>query len=617
MPVLMLNTCTNFMYTTTDLSPALRRLNHEVDQYLGRDQRVSPFLVTKPRIAVSVNISDLGSSVARPYTDAIIRAGGIPIIIPVTEDMDTLLTTLCSVDGLLLTGGADIHPMYMGEEPLLGLGAISNDRDRYELKLIRLARRLSMPILGICRGHQILGVAYGSVLYQDLPSQHKTDDSLNHAPQINKDLPHHKLRFRTTVPNRLVDILLAEEGEDIWVNSLHHQAIRELLPPFDELAVASDGINEAIDAYPELDILAVQWHPEQLVAGNDERQLRLFKHICDRALLYKRARAFHSEYITLDSHTDTPMFFAEGFDIKSSDKTRVDLTKMCLGGIHASVMVAYLPQGELSEEAHQQAQAFARTKLDELYRQVAQYPDLAMICRTPEDVVKAQLLGRKAIVPAIENGYAIGEDLDTLESLHRKYGLAYITLCHNGDNAICDSARKSLATHGGLSMYGREVVREMNRLGIMIDISHAGAETVQDVLELSTQPIIASHSSARSLCDHARNLTDEQIIAIADKGGVVQVCLYAGFINEEEREASLIDAVEHIEHIVRLVGIEHVGIGSDFDGDGELIGCRTSEDLIRITMELLSRGYDESELSLLWGENFLRVWETCRDGVEQ
>lgn len=606
------------MYTTTDLSPALRKLNHEVDQYLGADKNILSVASSKPHIAISVNVTEHGSSVARAYTDAVIKAGGIPFVIPVTEDLDTLLLSLSSADGLLLTGGADIHPMYMGEEPLSGLGTVSIERDRYELKLIRLARRLSLPILGICRGHQLLGVAYGSILYQDLPSQHKTDLSLNHAPQISKEAPHHKLRFSESHTNRLADILLESNDEErIWVNSLHHQAIRELFPPFDESAVASDGINEAIDAYPELDILAVQWHPEQLVAGGDERQLKLFTHLCERALSYQRARAFHSKHITVDSHTDTPMFFSEGFDIRSSDKTRVDLTKMNLGGIHASVMVAYLPQGALNEEAHNKALRFTEEKLDELYRQVNRYPSSATICRTPGQVSDALQQRRKAIIPAIENGYAIGTELENIERIHRQYGLAYITLCHNGDNAICDSACKSLATHGGLSDFGYDVILEMNRLGIMIDVSHAGEATIRDVLTASTHPIIASHSSARSLCDHPRNLTDEQIIAIAQKGGVIQVCLYAGFINENAREASLMDAIEHIEHIVRLVGIQHVGIGSDFDGDGELIGCRTSEDLIRITIELIKRGYDEEDLSLLWGKNFLRVWEACQKGVTQ
>lgn len=601
------------MYTTADLSPSLARLNREVDNSLGSSHCVAPQTVIRPRIALTAHQTEYGSSVARAYSDAIICAGGIPFILPLSDDVDTLLLSLQSVDGLLLTGGADLHPMYMGEEPLAGLGSVSHERDRYELIITRLARRLALPILGICRGHQLLGVAYGSILYQDLPSQYRGENALNHAPQIHKEQPHHRLVLTETEPNRLRDILLGDDQEDeLWVNSLHHQAIRELLPPFDEVATATDGVNEAIDAYPELDILAVQWHPEQLVAAGDERQLRLFRHLVERATLYRRARAFHQSSIVLDSHTDTPMFFGEGFDIRASERTRVDLTKMALGGVNASVMVAYLPQGELGDEAHARALAYAEDKLQELHRQVERNADRAVICRRADEVEEARSIAKLSIIPAIENGYAIGTDLKQIERLHRLYGIAYITLCHNGDNAICDSARHSQATHGGLSNFGYEVVEEMNRLGIMIDLSHAGDETVRDVLAASTKPVIASHSSARSLCNHPRNLSDEQIIAIAERGGVIQVCLYAGFINENERAASYLDAVDHIEHIIRLVGVEHVGIGSDFDGDGELIGCRTSEDLIRISMELLRRGYTEEDLWLIWGDNFLRVWEENR-----
>ncbi|WP_373813589.1 dipeptidase, partial [Porphyromonas loveana] len=163
---------------------------------------------------------------------------------------------------------------------------------------------------------------------------------------------------------------------------------------------------------------------------------------------------------------------------------------------------------------------------------------------------------------------------------------------------------------------GREVVREMNRQGIMVDVSHAAPTTVRDVLSISTAPIIASHSSARALCDHPRNLTDEDALAIAERGGVVQVCLYAGFICEQEETASVVMAADHIDHFVRLLGIEHVGIGSDFDGDGELIGCRGSNDLIRLTIELLRRGYTTTQLRLLWGENFFASYGNCKSSVK-
>lgn len=598
-----------------DLSQAMRALNQEVDRHLGRGHSVAPVCLGKPRIGITVNQTQYGSSLARAYSDAIIRAGGVPFLLPLTDDIDTLLESLQSLDGLLLSGGSDLNPIYLDEDPIRGLGEVDPERDRYELILIRLATRLSMPILGICRGHQLLGVAYGSTLFQDIVSQYTVEYAIDHSPKIPKTIGAHRLT-EVTPRGRLADILGIEEGEDIYVNSLHHQALREVRPPFVEHAMAADGINEAIDAYPELDILAVQWHPEQMVAGGDARQLRLFAHIVERARLYRRARQFHTTELTLDSHTDTPMCFAPDFRLGEYGPTLVDLPKLELGQIDASIMVAYLPQGELSDEAHERAIAYAEGKLRELHRQVGLYPDRACIARSAADVKSAKARGLKAIIPAIENGYALGERLNLLQYYRDRYGIVYVTLCHNGDNAICDSARKSERTHGGLSPFGREVVREMNRLGLMIDLSHTGEETVADVLELSTQPVIASHSSARALCDHPRNLTDDQIRAIARKGGVVQICLYAGFIHQDDQQASLLDAVEHIEHIIRIAGIEHVGIGSDFDGDGELIGCRSTLDLVRITMELLARGYDEEDLALIWGGNFLRVMEQCQSSAE-
>lgn len=597
---------------TTNLSWAVHALNQEVEQYLGGNQSVSPVCIGRPRIGITMNPTEYGSSLAKAYSDTIIEAGGIPMLLPITECKESLLQSLQSVDGLLLTGGGDINPIYLGEEPIRGLGAVSPQRDRYELTIIRLARSLNLPTLGICRGHQLLGVAYGSTLFQDIVSQYTVENAIDHAPKIPMSEGAHRL-IEVPIRSRLADILQIDDGEEIYVNSLHHQALQEVRPPFDECGIASDGINEAIDAYPEMDILAVQWHPEQMVAqGGDHRQLRLFVDLVERAGYYKRARHFHQQYITLDSHTDTPMFFSPKFDIGAYGNTLVDLPKLELGQIDATIMVAYLPQGELSIEAHRDARTFTETKLAELHRQVSLYPDRMCIATCAKDIKDAKRSGKRAIIPAIENGYAIGEDISLLRYYKEQYGIVYVTLCHNGDNALCDSARKSLQTHDGLSATGKEAVREMNRLGIMIDLSHAGEKTVSDVLELTIQPVIASHSSARSLCDHARNLTDEQIRAIARTGGVVQICLYAGFINEEEYKASYLDAVDHIEHIIRIAGIEHVGIGSDFDGDGELIGCRSSQDLIRITIELLRRGYDEEDLALIWGGNLMRVMQQCQ-----
>lgn len=180
-----------------------------------------------------------------------------------------------------------------------------------------------------------------------------------------------------------------------------------------------------------------------------------------------------------------------------------------------------------------------------------------------------------------------------------------MTLCHNGDNLICDSAMKSSQTHGGLSDFGVEVVREMNRLGIAVDVSHASDSTVAQVLEISNRPIIASHSSCRALYNHPRNLPDELLKAIAEKGGVIQLCMYHGFLKEQG--ATVADFVDHIEHAINIVGADHVGIGTDFDGGGEVIGCRSTSQLLRVTMEMMSRGLAIKQLEGIWGKNLLKV----------
>ena len=186
-------------------------------------------------------------------------------------------------------------------------------------------------------------------------------------------------------------------------------------------------------------------------------------------------------------------------------------------------------------------------------------------------------------------------------------GVSYITLCHNGDNDICDSARGK-GEWGGLSPFGKKVIREMNRTGLLVDLSHAAISSFYDALAESQVPIVCSHSSSRALCAHPRNLTDDQLRALASQGGVAQVCLYKGFINPQSEKASLSDAIRHINHFVEVMGIDHVGIGSDFDGDGELIGCAATNELINITVRLLQEGYSEEEIRKIWGGNWLRVW---------
>ena len=205
----------------------------------------------------------------------------------------------------------------------------------------------------------------------------------------------------------------------------------------------------------------------------------------------------------------------------------------------------------------------------------------------------------------IENGYAIGSDISNVERF-RKRGVVYMTLCHNGDNDICDSA-KGNGENGGVSSFGEQVIREMNRVGMMVDLSHASEKSFYDALDISATPIVCSHSSARALCDHPRNLTDDQMRALAKVNGVAQITLYPGFLRENASEACILDALDHLNHAVDIMGVDHVGIGTDFDGDGGVPGCASASELINFTRLLLAKRYNEHDIAKIWGENFLRV----------
>jgi microsomal dipeptidase-like Zn-dependent dipeptidase len=301
------------------------------------------------------------------------------------------------------------------------------------------------------------------------------------------------------------------------------------------------------------------------------------------------------------------LHFAPGFDLGvRHEEVKVDLPKMREGLVDAAFMVAYLPQGPCDEKAAKEATRRADEILQQVEEQVGRYAGEMAIAKTPADLARLKREGKRAIFLAIENGYAIGKDVRNLVRFKER-GVAYITLCHNGSNDICDPARGT-HEHGGLSVFGREVVREMNRLGIMIDVSHVSEETLRDVLEVSEAPVIASHSSARALHDHPRNLSDDQIRAIAAHGGVVQVCFYNHFLAPGGK-ATILDAVRHVKHVARIAGMDHVGIGSDFDGDeGELLpGCRATNELINITVELLREGFSPTDIAKIWGGNLLRV----------
>ncbi len=542
-----------------------------------------------PRIGISANRKDGQTCLAETYIQSVIQAGGAPVVIPATTDLRVLTAVVQDLDGILMSGGGDINPLFVGEEPLPALQDVDTLRDRYDLLLIRLASNRQIPLMGICRGHQMLNAAFGGTLYQDIYSQADTD-VIKHSQKMAREEASHTVHL--------------EDGCVIAVNSFHHQAVKDVAPEFVQTAVAPDGINEGM-RHPEKSVFSVQWHPEAMAIHGDEEAQALFNHFIEEARIFRQAKELHQRIVTLDSHTDTPMIFPGHFNIGEKQGGKVNLPFMEEGRIDAAFMVAYIPQGERDEASLAKATAYAEERLKEVIRQEQLNPTRMGIARTPDDLLRLKQAGKKAIFLGIENGYALGKDVNNV----RKFcdmGVSYITLCHNGDNDLCDSARGK-GEWKGLSPLGKQMVAEMNRLGVMVDISHAAESTFYDVLACSRYPIIASHSSARALCNHPRNLTDDQLKAIAGQGGVVQLCLYKGFINEEAEKASVSDAIRHINHMVDLIGVEHVGIGSDFDGDGELIGCRASNELINITMHLLKEGYSETDISRIWGGNFLRV----------
>ena len=575
--------------------PSLEALFREVDNFSPKKEKLQP-----PRIGISSNRKDGLSCIADTYVQSVLKAGGAPVLIPVITDMEALTAIVSGLDGLLMSGGGDINPLYVGEEPVPQLQDVDTFRDEFDLILLRLATNRQLPVMGICRGHQLINVAFGGSVYQDIHSQHEAT-LFKHSQTMPREQVSHSVRI-TDTSSRLFDILKKEP--EILVNSFHHQAVKDVAPEFKETAVAPDGINEAME-HPEKEIFSVQWHPEAMAANDDELMLELFRHHVETARLFKEAKRIHSRNVILDSHTDTPMIFPGQFNIGLKEGGKVNLPLMEEGMVDAAIMVAYIPQGKRDDESLQQATDFAMNRLNEIHRQMEINRGRMNIARTSQEVWVTKDAGKKAIMLGLENGYAIGKDIRNIARF-KELGVSYITLCHNGSNDICDSARGD-AEWGGLSPFGKEVVAEMNRLGILVDVSHAAESTFYDALEVSTQPIIASHSSARALCNHPRNLTDDQLKVLAEKQGVVQICLYKGFINEDAEKASLTDAIRHINHIVDLIGINHVGIGSDFDGDGELIGCRASNELINITLRLLKDGYKENDIAKIWGGNLLRV----------
>ena len=548
----------------------------------------------RPVIGITGNYGDLTCKLAEGYYKSVLKAGGIPIIIPPLADTDAIINTLDIIDGLILSGGGDYDPRYANEEPDPKLGEINEERDLPELFITRLAYNRQIPILGICRGIQTLAMALGGKVKQDI-----TDiATLNHSQKEERNVPTHNVIIeKDSILSQLYK--LTDKNATLKVNSFHHQAVCDCGDKFRVVAKSEDGIVEAIESREFKSIIGVQWHPECLDEG-----LPLFKWLTREAKSYHDACELHHEIVTLDSHCDTPMFFPQGVDFGSRDeKLLVDLHKMTEGHQDATIMVAYLPQS-LADSQPKGCRKFADDIFDKIEEIVSQHQEHIAIAKDYVELVFHKETGRKSIMLGIENGIALEGDLKNLKHFADR-GIVYMTLCHNGDNDICDSA-KGNNTHNGVSDFGKKVIRKMNKLGIMVDLSHASEKSFYDALEISKQPIVCSHSSCRALCDHPRNLTDDQMRALAKKGGVMQITLYSGFLRSDG-EATMEDAIAHLEHAIELMGIDHVGIGTDFDGDGGIRGLANSSELLNLTRQLMSRGYSDDDIHKIWGGNFLHL----------
>ncbi|MGB0526310.1 MAG: dipeptidase [Flavobacteriaceae bacterium] len=387
----------------------------------------------------------------------------------------------------------------------------------------------------------------------------------------------------------------------------------------------------------------------------------------------EKVKRVHAEVITIDTHCDINVSnFTEETNYTQRLNTQVDIPKMKEGGLDVAWFIVYTGQGELNEEGYSKAKENAYSKFEAIANLTSQFaPEDIELARSSQEVFDIVDRGKLVAMIGVENAYPIGTDLSEVERYH-ELGARYISLAHNGHSQFSDSntgEADDVWLHNGLSELGVQMVAEMNRLGIMIDISHPSKEAIKDMVSLSKAPIIASHSSARALCDHSRNLDDEQLMWIKENGGVVQTVAFSSYLNTEKHNAyssylsdietsikdslqieipprrswsqlddrqiqealdnyrkvrgiaseiaavdenapeavSVKDFVDHIDYMVELIGIDHVGISSDFDGGGGIHGWRDASETENVTRELLERGYAEEDIKKLWGLNLLRV----------
>lgn len=397
------------------------------------------------------------------------------------------------------------------------------------------------------------------------------------------------------------------------------------------------------------------------------------------AQLLAKAKQIHERVITLDTHCDINIKnFTDTINYTQDLDNQVTLPKMKAGGLDVAWFIVYTGQDTLTDSGFEKAYDNAISKFEAIDRLVSEYaPNEIELAVTSADVKRIVSSGKKVAMIGIENGYPVGNDIANVEKFYTM-GARYMSLAHNGHSQLSDSntgEEDNVWLHNGLSELGKEVVVEMNRVGMMIDISHPSKEAIRQMIELSKAPVIASHSSARALCDHSRNLDDEQLKWVKENGGVVQTVAFKSYLNTEKYEArneklreiektvldslgvtwmerkeinnlpseerdayitkyikmkeivenksktmedlppavNVADFVNHIDYLVDTIGIEHVGISSDFDGGGGIEGWSDASETENVTIELVKRGYTEEEISQLWSGNLLRVLDEVQN----
>lgn len=395
--------------------------------------------------------------------------------------------------------------------------------------------------------------------------------------------------------------------------------------------------------------------------------------------LIAKATAIHKRVITLDTHNDINVKnFTDSINYTQELDNQVNLPKMKKGGLDVSWFIVYTGQGELNEKGYAKAYKNAIAKFDAIHKLTKEIaPNDIELAVTSDDVRRIHKSGKKVAMIGIENGYPVGTDIKRVKEFY-DLGARYMSLSHNGHSQLCDSntgEADGIWLNGGVSELGKEVIKEMNKWGIMIDVSHPAKSSIKDMIELSKAPIIASHSSARGLCDHSRNLDDEQLLWLKKNGGVVQTVAFNAYVNTEKNNAfnkasktfieniskeqnfelkswgdvrkmnpkaqdayytkyisirnlaqkklkedtanynpvNVADFVDHIDYMVKKIGINHVGISSDFDGGGGVEGWNDASETLNVTIELVKRGYSEDEIAKLWSGNLLRVLDEVQE----